>query len=170
MRAETGHRPLMASEFLQMAGRAGRRGLDREGHVVTVQSRFEGVREAGRLATSPADPLVSQFTPGYSMVLNLLQRYSLSQARELVERSFGRYLASLGLVDEQQAIAQLAAQAATMGQQLADVPLKTSPYKAATCLLQQSFSKGRNWLGGDFQGCPGLPGVELMCYFWRNGK
>ena len=121
-RAETGHRPLMASEFLQMAGRAGRRGLDREGHVVTVQSRFEGVREAGRLATSPADPLVSQFTPGYSMVLNLLQRYSLSQARELVERSFGRYLASLGLVDEQQAIAQLAAQAATMGQQLADVP------------------------------------------------
>ena len=121
-RAETGHRPLMASEFLQMAGRAGRRGLDREGHVVTVQSRFEGVREAGRLATSPADPLVSQFTPGYSMVLNLLQRYSLSQARELVERSFGRYLASLGLVDEQQAIAQLAAQAATMGQELADVP------------------------------------------------
>ena len=121
-RAETGHRPLMASEFLQMAGRAGRRGLDREGHVVTVQSRFEGVREAGRLATSPADPLVSQFTPGYSMVLNLLQRYSLSQARELVERSFGRYLASLGLVDEQQAIAQLAAQAAAMGQELADVP------------------------------------------------
>ena len=121
-RTETGHRPLMASEFLQMAGRAGRRGLDREGHVVTVQSRFEGVREAGQLATSPADPLVSQFTPSYSMVLNLLQRYSLSQTRELVERSFGRYLASLGLVDEQQAIDQLAAQAEAMNQELADVP------------------------------------------------
>ena len=121
-RTETGHRPLMASEFLQMAGRAGRRGLDREGHVVTVQSRFEGVREAGQLATSPADPLVSQFTPSYSMVLNLLQRYSLSQAQELVERSFGRYLASLGLVDEQQAIAQLAEQVETMGQDLAAVP------------------------------------------------
>ena len=121
-RTETGHRPLMASEFLQMAGRAGRRGLDREGHVVTVQSRFEGVREAGQLATSPADPLVSQFTPSYSMVLNLLQRYSLSQARELVERSFGRYLASLGLVDEQQAIDQLAAQVEAMDQDLAAVP------------------------------------------------
>ena len=121
-RTETGHRPLMASEFLQMAGRAGRRGLDRRGHVVTVQSRFEGAREAGQLATSGADPLVSQFTPSYGMALNLLQRYSLSEARELVERSFGRYLASLGLVDEQRAIAQLAAQVETMNQDLAAVP------------------------------------------------
>ena len=167
-RTETGHRPLMASEFLQMAGRAGRRGLDREGHVVTVQSRFEGVREAGQLATSPADPLVSQFTPSYSMVLNLLQRYSLHQARELVERSFGRYLASLDLADEQQAIDRLAAQVEALNQDLADVPLKTSPHKAATCLLQQGFSKAWDWVGG--QGCPGLPGVEPMCYLWRSRK
>jgi len=113
-RTERGHRPLMGSEFLQMAGRAGRRGLDVQGYVVTVQSRFEGVREAGQLATAPADPLVSQFTPSYGMVLNLLQRYDLAKAKELVERSFGRYLATLDLKDDQTRIAELKQQLAAL--------------------------------------------------------
>ncbi|MEB3241720.1 MAG: DEAD/DEAH box helicase, partial [Synechococcus sp.] len=121
-RTENGHRPLMASEFLQMAGRAGRRGLDTQGYVVTMQSRFEGVREAGQLATSPPDPLVSQFTPSYGMVLNLLARYDLAKAKELVERSFGRYLATLDLAEDQARIAQLRQQLDLLGESVPDVP------------------------------------------------
>ena len=121
-RTERGHRPLMGSEFLQMAGRAGRRGLDSRGYVVTVQSRFEGVREAGQLATSPADPLVSQFTPSYGMVLNLLQRHDLNKARELVERSFGRYLASLDLVEEEDVLSQLRLQLGQLEGVAGDIP------------------------------------------------
>ncbi|WP_320677725.1 DEAD/DEAH box helicase [Prochlorococcus sp. MIT 1300] len=121
-RTERGHRQLMGSEFLQMAGRAGRRGLDSQGYVVTVQSRFEGVREAGYLATSPADPLASQFTPSYGMVLNLLQRYELNKAKELVERSFGRYLATLDLVEEEELLEQLQIQLGTLQGVAGDVP------------------------------------------------
>jgi superfamily II RNA helicase len=103
-RTDQGHRLLTASEFLQMAGRAGRRGKDVVGYVVTVQTRFEGAKEAGYLATSAPDPLVSQFTPTYGMVLNLLQTHNLEEARELVERSFGQFTASLHLQPQQQGI------------------------------------------------------------------
>lgn len=93
-RTDEGHRLLTASEFLQMSGRAGRRGMDPQGYVVTLQTRFEGAKEAAILATKGPDPLVSQFTPTYGMVLNLLQTHPLEVAKELVESSFGQYLAS----------------------------------------------------------------------------
>ncbi|AFY42721.1 RNA helicase [Nostoc sp. PCC 7107] len=120
-RTDTGHRLLNASEFLQMAGRAGRRGMDKQGYVVTVQTPFEGSKEAAYLATSKADPLVSQFTPSYGMVLNLLQTHTIEQARELVERSFGQYIANLHLKPEYDEIAELQEQLAQLQEQIAAV-------------------------------------------------
>jgi superfamily II RNA helicase len=120
-RTDRGHRLLNASEFLQMAGRAGRRGMDVQGHVVTVQTPFEGAREAAYLATVGPDPLVSQFTPSYGMVLNLLQTHTLDEAKELVERSFGQYLATLYLRPQQEAIDRLEAEKSQLQAQLASV-------------------------------------------------
>ncbi len=91
-RTENGHRLLFSSEFLQMSGRAGRRGKDTQGYVVTVQNRFEGAKEACSLALSLPNPLVSQFTPSYGMVLNLLQNYNLQKSKELIKRSFGSFI------------------------------------------------------------------------------
>ncbi|WP_348660313.1 DEAD/DEAH box helicase, partial [uncultured Prochlorococcus sp.] len=102
-RTDEGHRLLFSSEFLQMSGRAGRRGKDLQGYVVTLQTRFEGAKEASTLAISEPNPLVSQFTPSYGMVLNLLQNYSLDKSRELIKRSFGSFL-YLGESSEETAI------------------------------------------------------------------
>ncbi len=120
-RTDTGHRMLTASEFLQMAGRAGRRGMDEVGHVVTLQTPFEGAEHAAALAVKKPDPLVSHFTPSYGMVLNLLQIHTLEEARELVERSFGQYLANLHLRPRQEHIAELQAELAQIQEQIAAV-------------------------------------------------
>ncbi len=96
-RTDTGHRQLNPSEFLQMAGRAGRRGMDKVGHVVLLPSPFEAAYDAARLALAESDPLVSQFTASYGMVLNLLERHNLVTTRTLIERSFGQYLSTLHL-------------------------------------------------------------------------
>ncbi|HEY9788576.1 MAG TPA: DEAD/DEAH box helicase [Candidatus Obscuribacterales bacterium] len=91
-RSDEGHRELRASEFLQMSGRAGRRGMDEVGNVVVLHHPFESVEDAAKLATAEADPLSSRFTPSYGMVLNLLERHDLEEARDLIERSFGQFI------------------------------------------------------------------------------
>jgi len=90
-RSDDGHRALTASEFLQMSGRAGRRGMDEVGHVVVLHHPFEAVEDAAKVAVAPPDPLTSRFTPSYGMVLNLLQRNTLEEAKDLIERSFGQF-------------------------------------------------------------------------------
>jgi|JI9StandDraft_1071089.scaffolds.fasta_scaffold21999_1 superfamily II RNA helicase len=118
-RTDRGHRLLNASEFLQMAGRAGRRGMDELGYVVTVQTPFEGAKEASYLATSKPDALSSQFTPSYGMVLNLLQTHTIEQAKELVERSFGQYISTLYLEPQQEALDQLKREMQVLTEELA---------------------------------------------------
>ena len=90
-RTESGHRMLTASEFLQMSGRAGRRGMDEVGYVTIVGTQFQSPEEVAELVLSDANPLESRFSPSYSMVLNLLQRFSLEEAKELILKSFGYF-------------------------------------------------------------------------------
>lgn len=93
-RTDSGHRTLTASEFLQMSGRAGRRGMDEVGYVTVVGTQFQSPEEVAELVLSDANPLESRFAPSYSMVLNLLQRFTLEEAKELILKSFGYFSSS----------------------------------------------------------------------------
>ena len=90
-RTDSGHRLLTANEFLQMSGRAGRRGMDKVGYVIVVGTPFQSPDEVAELVLSDANPLESRFSPKYSMVLNLLQKFSVNEAKELILKSFGYY-------------------------------------------------------------------------------
>lgn len=90
-RTDSGHRMLTANEFLQMSGRAGRRGMDEVGYVTIIGTSFQTPEEVAELVLSGSNPLESRFSPSYSMVLNLLQRFSLDEAKELILKSFGYY-------------------------------------------------------------------------------
>ena len=90
-RTDAGHRMLTANEFLQMSGRAGRRGMDEVGYVTIIGTSFQTPDEVAELVLSGSNPLESRFSPSYSMVLNLLQRFSLEESKELILKSFGYY-------------------------------------------------------------------------------
>lgn len=98
-RGDAGHQNLSSNQFLQMSGRAGRRGMDKVGNVVIKETIDHSAAFAAKIATSLPEPLVSQFTPNYSMVLNLLQNHSVEQIKDLLNKSFGQYLLNRDLTN-----------------------------------------------------------------------
>ena len=81
---------LKTSTLLQIAGRAGRRGMDVAGTCVLVATPFEGPDEASSILINEIEPVTSQFSPTYSLAVNLIARGNgeLDVAKALVEKSF----------------------------------------------------------------------------------
>ncbi|WP_369795304.1 DEAD/DEAH box helicase [Leucobacter sp. G161] len=92
--------PLTSGEFTQLTGRAGRRGIDVEGHSVVVWSDAVDVEELSQLAGTRSFPVKSTFRPTANMAVNLLQRLSYTQARDALELSFAQFQADRAVVDQ----------------------------------------------------------------------
>lgn len=84
---------LETSNLLQMAGRAGRRGMDTDGTCVIVATPFESHDDAAKILTDPIAPIASQFSPSFSLCVNLIARGDggLTVAKQLVSKSFAMW-------------------------------------------------------------------------------
>ena len=92
------HADITPGEYTQLTGRAGRRGIDVEGHgVVLWQPGFDPKAVAG-LASTRTYPLRSSFRPSYNMAVNLVHQVGRATARELLESSFAQFQADKAVV------------------------------------------------------------------------
>jgi len=82
---------LRSREYQQMAGRAGRRGMDRRGYVYaradTNEVTFDGVKQ---VVAGPPEPIESQFNLSYATILSLHARWG-ERLFDVCERSFAAY-------------------------------------------------------------------------------
>lgn len=85
--------PLSPTEFHQMTGRAGRRGMDRIGFTLAIPGRYMDLEWVAALACAPPSDVKSQIQINFSMTLNLLLSHSPEQIVDILHRSFASFQA-----------------------------------------------------------------------------
>ncbi|NLG23234.1 MAG: DEAD/DEAH box helicase [Actinomycetales bacterium] len=92
------HAPVTPAEYTQLTGRAGRRGIDVEGHAVVLYRRGLDPVDVAGLASTRTYPLRSSFRPTYNMAVNLVAQFGRSVAHELLQSSFAQFQADRAVV------------------------------------------------------------------------
>jgi len=92
--------PLKGTEFHQMTGRAGRRGLDKIGFMLVVPGRFMDLEHIRRLLFKRPEDIESQIKNDFSMVLNLLLSQTPEDIRNIFENSLAMYQHTHGKKEE----------------------------------------------------------------------
>src|SRR5215467_10356228 len=117
------HAALTPGEYTQLTGRAGRRGIDIEGHAVVLWQPDIDPQVVHGLAGTRTYQLRSSFQPTYNMAVNLVGQLGRERAARLLESSFAQFQADRGVVGLAQQAAQLRTQIAglAVGCDLGDI-------------------------------------------------
>ncbi|WP_158864194.1 DEAD/DEAH box helicase [Leifsonia sp. AG29] len=91
--------PITPGEYTQLTGRAGRRGIDVEGHSVIQWEDGLDPQSVAALASRRSYPLNSSFRPTYNMAVNLIDQFGRARTREILESSFAQFQADRAVVD-----------------------------------------------------------------------
>ena len=92
------HADITPAEYTQLTGRAGRRGIDIDGHAVVLYNRGLDPLAVGGLASTRTYPLRSSFHPTYNMAVNLVGQVGRETSRDILETSFAQFQADRAVV------------------------------------------------------------------------
>ncbi len=92
------HVDITPGEYTQLTGRAGRRGIDVEGHAIVLWQRGFDPRQLAGLASRRTYPLRSSFSPTYNMAVNMVATVGRDRARVLLEQSFAQFQSDRSVV------------------------------------------------------------------------
>lgn len=91
---------LTPGQYTQLTGRAGRRGIDTEGHALVLWSKGIDPHAVANLAQTRTYPLDSTFRPGYNMAVNMIASRGYTDSHRLLDRSFAQYQAASTVVEQ----------------------------------------------------------------------
>uniref|UniRef100_A0ACB8EFZ6 Helicase SKI2W n=1 Tax=Sphaerodactylus townsendi TaxID=933632 RepID=A0ACB8EFZ6_9SAUR len=128
-------RDLVPAEYIQMAGRAGRRGLDTTGMVIILcKNQVPEMADLHRMMLGKPTQLQSQFRLTYTMILNLLRVEAL-RVEDMMKRSFSEFHARKDSKVYEHRVAQLSTMLAKMD--VADMSGQLSDLQEYYCVVRE---------------------------------